>query len=94
MTTLVAASNSLVRTENWLEKLLSENCEKIEIMGEKFLKKKKIIIKKKPTTVQIRRLENIEHKSMKQVSFSGKYSLLASRDIRRIFFFFFFAEKG
>ncbi len=29
--------------------------------------------------VQICRLENIEHKSMKQVSYSGKYSLLASR---------------
>ncbi len=34
---------------------------------------------KKPTTVQICRLENIEHKSMKQVSYSGKYSLLAGR---------------
>ncbi len=42
---------------------------------------KKIIIKKtkSPTTVQICRLENIEHKSMKQVSYSGKYSLSASR---------------
>ncbi len=28
---------------------------------------------------QICRLENIEHKSMKQVSYSGKYSLSASR---------------
>ncbi len=28
---------------------------------------------KNPTTVQICRLENIEHKSMKQVSYSGKY---------------------
>ncbi len=28
--------------------------------------------------VQIYRLENIEHKSMKQVSYSGKYSLSAS----------------
>ncbi len=32
-----------------------------------------------PTTVQICRLENIEHKNMKQVSYSGKYSLYASR---------------
>ncbi len=29
--------------------------------------------------VQICRLENIEHKSMKQVSYSGKYSLSASK---------------
>ncbi len=29
--------------------------------------------------VQIRKLENIEHKSMKQVSYSGKYSLSAIR---------------
>ncbi len=29
--------------------------------------------------VQICRLENIKHKSMKQVSYSGKYSLSASR---------------
>ncbi len=29
--------------------------------------------------VQICKLENIEHKSMKQVSYSGKYSLSASR---------------
>ncbi len=29
--------------------------------------------------VQICRLENIEHESTKQVSFSGKYSLSASR---------------
>ncbi len=36
--------------------------------------------KKTPTTVQICRLENIEHKSMKQVSYSGKYSLSTSRD--------------
>ncbi len=35
--------------------------------------------KKKKTMVQICRLENIEHKSMKQVSYSGKYSLSASR---------------
>ncbi len=28
---------------------------------------------------QICRLENIEHKNMKQLSYSGKYSLLASR---------------
>ncbi len=41
---------------------------------------KKIFIKKKsPTTVQICRPENKEHKSMKQVSYSGKYSLSASR---------------
>ncbi len=31
------------------------------------------------TTVQIYRLENMEHKSMKQVSYSGKFSLSASR---------------
>ncbi len=30
------------------------------------------------TTVQVRRIENTEHKSMKQVSYSGKYSLPAS----------------
>ncbi len=36
--------------------------------------KKIIIFLKKPTTVQICRLENIEHKNMKQVSYSGKYS--------------------
>ncbi len=42
--------------------------------------KKNIYLKKKsPTTVQICRLENIEHKSMKQVSYSGNYSLSASR---------------
>ncbi len=35
--------------------------------------------KKKLTTAQICRLENIEHKSMKQVSYSGKYSLSASK---------------
>ncbi len=35
--------------------------------------------KKFQTTVQICRLENTEHKSMKQVSYSGKYSLSASR---------------
>ncbi len=29
--------------------------------------------------VQICRLENIEHKNMKQVSYRGKYSLSASR---------------
>ncbi len=29
--------------------------------------------------VQICRLENIEHKNMKQVSYNGKYSLSASR---------------
>ncbi len=29
--------------------------------------------------VQIWKLENIEHKSMKQISYSGKYSLSASR---------------
>ncbi len=41
---------------------------------------KNIYLKKKfPTTVQICRLENIEHQSMKQVSYSGKYSLSASR---------------
>ncbi len=42
---------------------------------------KKIIIFKKitPTMVQICRLENIEHENMKQVSYSGKYSLSASR---------------
>ncbi len=41
--------------------------------------KKKIIIKKKTTVVQLCRLKDIEHKSMKQVSYSGKYSLSASR---------------
>ncbi len=43
--------------------------------------KKKKIFKKKttPTTVQICRLENIEHKIMKQVSYSGKYSFSACR---------------
>ncbi len=41
--------------------------------------KKNNYLKKKPTTVQICRLENIEHKSMKQDSYSGKYSLSASR---------------
>ncbi len=40
---------------------------------------KKNYLKKKPTTVQICRLENIEHKSMKQISYSGKYSFSASR---------------
>ncbi len=45
-----------------------------------FFEKKKLLFKKKsPTTVQICRLENIEHESMKQVSHSGKYSLSASR---------------
>ncbi len=41
----------------------------------------KIIIFKKitPTTLQICRLKNLEHKNMKQVSYSGKYSLSASR---------------
>ncbi len=34
----------------------------------------------KPTMVQICRLENIEHKSMKQVSYSDEYSLSAGRD--------------
>ncbi len=29
--------------------------------------------------VQICRLENVEHKNMKQVSYSGKYSFSASR---------------
>ncbi len=36
-------------------------------------------MEKKPTTVQVYRLENIERKSMKQVSYGGKYSLSASR---------------
>ncbi len=50
------------------------------ILGSKNLKKKNIIFKKiTPTTVQICRLENIEHKSMKQVSYSGKHSLSASK---------------
>ncbi len=39
--------------------------------------KKKLFKKITSTTVQIRRLENIEHKIMKQVSYSGKYSLSA-----------------
>ncbi len=44
-------------------------------------KKKNNYLKKKitPTMVQICSLENIEHKNIKQVSYSGKYSLLASR---------------
>ncbi len=46
-------------------------------------KEKNNYLKKNPTmtmtTVQIYRLENIEHKSMKQVSYSGKYSLSACR---------------
>ncbi len=41
--------------------------------------KKYLLKKNSPTTVQICRLENIEHKSMKQVSYSGTYSLSASR---------------
>ncbi len=40
------------------------------------IKKKKI---EKQTMVQICRLENIEQKSMKQVSYIGKYSLSATR---------------
>ncbi len=42
-----------------------------------------ITLKKKitPTMVQICRLENIEHKNMKQVSYSGKYSLSGSRAV-------------
>ncbi len=36
-------------------------------------------LKKNQTMVQIRKLENIEHKSMKQVSYSVKYFLSASR---------------
>ncbi len=39
----------------------------------------KKLFKKKPITVQICRLENIEHKSMKQVSYSDKYSLSVCR---------------
>ncbi len=41
--------------------------------------------------VQICRLENIEHKSMKQVSYSGKYSLSASRAHQFHLQFFFVA---
>ncbi len=41
------------------------------------LEKKKYLLS--PATVQICGLENIDHKSMKQVSYSGKYSLSASR---------------
>ncbi len=41
--------------------------------------KKYLLKKKSRTMVQISRLENIEHKIMKQVSYSGKYSLSASR---------------
>ncbi len=40
---------------------------------------KYLLKKESPTMVQICRLENIKHKSMKQVSYSGKYSLSASR---------------
>ncbi len=44
-----------------------------ELVREMMKIQKKIFIKKKsPTTVQICRLKNIEHKSMKQVSYSGK----------------------
>ncbi len=51
---------------------------RITISYEEIWKKKKNFEKKKsPTTVQICRLENIELKSMKQVS--GKYSLSADR---------------
>ncbi len=39
--------------------------------------------------VQICRLENIKHKSMKQVSYSGKYSLSASRAHQSHLQFFF-----
>ncbi len=45
-----------------------------------FIKKKKLFKKKITlTTVQICRLENIELKSMKQVSYSGEYSFSACR---------------
>ncbi len=38
--------------------------------------KNNYFLKNTLTMVQICRLENIEHKSMKQVSYSGKYSLI------------------
>ncbi len=44
------------------------------------LKKKNYFKKITSTTVQICRLEDIEHKSMKQVSYSGKYSFFACGD--------------
>ncbi len=43
------------------------------------VKKNYYLKKNNPDTIQICRLENIEHKSMKQVSYSGKISLSASR---------------
>ncbi len=48
-------------------------------------KKRDLLKKKAPTTVKICRLENIEHKRMKQVSYSGKYSLSASRAHQSIY---------
>ncbi len=43
------------------------------------LTQKNNYLKKKTTTVQICRLKNKEHKSMKQASYNSKYSLSASR---------------
>ncbi len=51
--------------------------EMVKELNSKLLKK--IIIQKRTTTIQICRLENIEHKRMKQVSYSGKYFLSASK---------------
>ncbi len=44
--------------------------------------------------VQICRFENIEHKSMKQVPYSGKYSLLANRAHQSHLQFFFVVEDA
>ncbi len=62
---------NIKKFEKRLRKIIPEKCERC-------LWKKKII-KKKTTTAQIRRLENTEHNSMKQVLYSGKCSLSASR---------------
>ncbi len=70
--------NSLVNgfTIMWFSKNFSKTLisvsNLVDSQGEK-------IILKKTTSIQICRLENLEHKSMKQVSYSGKYSLSASR---------------
>ncbi len=62
--------------QKWFPKFLLRNKKRFTF---NCVKKKYLLKKKSPTTVQISRLENIEHKSMKQVSYSGKYSLSASR---------------
>ncbi len=55
--------------------VLQKNVQYRESKGKNNYLKKKTT----PTMVQIFRLENIEHKNIKQVSYSGKYSLSASR---------------